>query len=109
MHCPSRFGLFRRGDKLSGLCTEINQYSAAALSEKSFCAYYLRKLTMNRNLPQKAKRSTTSSLRVDRITQMIIEDWPEIWQAAVDRRNQQIESRRVLILAVRDQLRKEAS
>ncbi len=64
---------------------------------------------MNRNSPQKTKRSTTSSLRVDRITRMIIEDWPEIWQAAVDRETKQLENRRVLILEARDQLRKKAS
>ncbi len=64
---------------------------------------------MNRNLPQKAKRPTTNGLKVDRITRMIIEDWPGIWQAAVDRQNKQIENHRVLILAARDQLRRRAS
>ena len=64
---------------------------------------------MNRNSSQKTKRLTTSSLRVDRITRMIIEDWPGIWQAAVDRQNKQLENHRALILAARDQLRKKAS
>jgi hypothetical protein len=64
---------------------------------------------MNHNSPKKTKRPTTRGLRVDRIARMIIEDWPEIWQAAVNRQNQQIENRRVLILAARDQLRERAS
>jgi hypothetical protein len=64
---------------------------------------------MSHSSPKKSKRPTTSSLRVDRITRMIVEDWPEIWQAAVNRRDQQVETRRVLILAARDQLRARAS
>jgi hypothetical protein len=64
---------------------------------------------MNRNLPKDTKRPIKSSLKVDRISRMIIEDWPEIWQMAINRQNQQIENRRVLILAARDQLRKKAS
>ena len=64
---------------------------------------------MNHSSPQKAKQASKNGLRVDRITRMIIEDWPEIWQAAIDRQNKQLENRRVLILAARDQLRKKAS
>jgi hypothetical protein len=64
---------------------------------------------MNHSSPQKAKQAAKKGLRVDRITRMIVEDWPEIWQAATDRQNKQLENRRVLILAARDQLRKKAS
>ncbi len=64
---------------------------------------------MNRNLPKQAKPALKSGLRVDRITRIIAEQWPEIWQMAIDRRNKEVESRRVLILAARDQLRKKAS
>jgi hypothetical protein len=64
---------------------------------------------MNHSSPQKSKRAAKKGLRVDRITRMIVEDWPEIWQAATDRQNKQLENRRVLILAARDQLRKKAS
>jgi hypothetical protein len=64
---------------------------------------------MNHNSPPKIKRPTTSGLRVDRITRIINEQWPEIWEAAVNRQNQHIENRRVLILAARDQLRRKVS
>jgi hypothetical protein len=64
---------------------------------------------MNRNLSKEIKQPARKGLRVDRITRMIVEDWPEIWQMAINRQNQQIENRRVLILAARDQLRKKAS
>jgi hypothetical protein len=64
---------------------------------------------MDSNLPSIAKRSTKSGLQVDRIARIIAEQWPEIWQASVDRRNKEVENRRVLILAARDQLRKKAS
>jgi hypothetical protein len=64
---------------------------------------------MNHNSFPKAKRPTTSGLRVDRITRIIIEQWPDIWQAVVDRQTEQLEHRRVLILEARDQLRQKAS
>lgn len=64
---------------------------------------------MSYNSPKQAKQLPRNGLKVDRITRMIIEDWPGIWQAAVDRQTEQLEHRRVLILAARDQLRKEAS
>jgi hypothetical protein len=64
---------------------------------------------MNHNSPPKAKRPTTSGLRVDRITRIIIEQWPDIWQAVVDRQTKQLEHRRVLILEARNHLRQKAS
>ncbi len=64
---------------------------------------------MNHNSFSKGKRPTTKGLRVDRITQIIIEQWPDIWQAVVDRQTEQLEHRRVLILEARDQLRQKAS
>jgi hypothetical protein len=64
---------------------------------------------MNHNLAKKTQRPSRKGLRVDRITHIIVEQWPEIWQAVIDRREQQLEYRRVLILAARDQLRKKAS
>jgi hypothetical protein len=64
---------------------------------------------MNCNLPRKTKSSAQSGLRIDRITRIINEQWPEIWEAAVNRQNQYIENRRVLILAARDQLRRKVS
>ncbi len=64
---------------------------------------------MNRNLPQDTSRFVASGLRVDRITRIIVEQWPEIWQAAVDRQTKQLEHRRILILEAREQLRQRAS
>jgi hypothetical protein len=64
---------------------------------------------MNRNASKQVKPSPRIGLRVERITRIIAEQWPEIWQIVVDRQNQQLENRRVLILAARDQLRKQAS
>ncbi len=64
---------------------------------------------MNRNSSKQVKPAPKRGLRVDRITWIIAEQWPEIWQMAMDRQNKQIESRRVLILAARDHLRKKAS
>jgi hypothetical protein len=61
---------------------------------------------MNRNSSQKTKQTVRKGLKVDRITRIINEQWPEIWDAATDRQNRQLENRRVLILAARDQLRK---
>jgi hypothetical protein len=64
---------------------------------------------MNCNLAKKTQQPSRNGLRVDRITRIIVEQWPEIWQAVIDRREQQLEHRRVLILAARDRLRKKAS
>jgi hypothetical protein len=64
---------------------------------------------MSRSLSIKSKQSFHKGLRIDRITRIIAEHRPEIWQAAVDRQDQQIENRRVLILAARDHLRQKAS
>ncbi len=64
---------------------------------------------MNSNLTENTNLASRNGLKVDRITRIINEQWPEIWEAAINRRNQQLEHRRVLILAARDQLRKKAS
>ncbi len=64
---------------------------------------------MNRNLPKSTNPASRNGLKVDRITRIINEQWPEIWQAAIDRQNRQLEHRRVLILAARDQLRRKVS
>lgn len=64
---------------------------------------------MKHHASKNPKRPTTSGLRVDRITRIIIEQWPDIWQAVVDRQTEQLEHRRVLILEARDQLRRKVS
>lgn len=64
---------------------------------------------MSRNSLKDAGLAARNGLKVDRIIRIINEQWPEIWESATNRRNQQLENRRVLILAARNQLRKEAS
>lgn len=51
-----------------------------------------------------ATRSPKSGLQVDRITKIIAEQWPEIWQASIDRQKQQLDNQRSLVLAARNRL-----
>jgi hypothetical protein len=64
---------------------------------------------MNRNSLEKTRYFTAGSSEIDCITRIITEQWPEIRQAAVDREIAELEQRRVLILAARNQLRQKAS
>jgi hypothetical protein len=56
------------------------------------------------NTTHQAKSSLKSGLQVDRITRIIAEQWPEIWQASVNRQKQQSDNQRNLILAARNRL-----
>jgi hypothetical protein len=64
---------------------------------------------MNRNLPNSTRCSKKSGLQVDRIVRIITEQWPEIWQASIDRQNRQIAHRKQLLLIAHQQLQKKAS
>ncbi len=55
------------------------------------------------------KSGLKSGLQVDRITKIIIEQWPEIWQASINRQNQQLEHRRSLMIAARNRMLEKAS
>jgi hypothetical protein len=55
-----------------------------------------------------AKLMPKSGLQIDRITRIIIEQWPEIWQASVNRQKQQLDHNRSLILAARNRFQEEA-
>jgi hypothetical protein len=54
--------------------------------------------------PNNATRPSKSGLQVDRITRIIIEQWPEIWQESISRQKQQLDNHRSLILAARNKL-----
>lgn len=56
-----------------------------------------------------ATRLPKSGLQVDRITRIIIEQWPEIWQASINRQNQQLENQRNLMIAARNRMLEKAS
>jgi hypothetical protein len=55
------------------------------------------------------KTGLKSGLQVDRITRIIIEQWPEIWQASINRQKQQLEHHRSLMIAARNRLQEKAS
>jgi hypothetical protein len=55
------------------------------------------------------KSGLKSGLQVDRITRIIIEQWPEIWQASTNRQKQLLDHNRSLLLAARDRLQEKAS
>jgi hypothetical protein len=61
------------------------------------------------NATRLPKTGLKSGLQVDRITRIIAEQWPEIWQATINRQNQQIENHRSLMLAARNRLLEKAS
>ncbi len=61
---------------------------------------------MNHN---STKRTNRNGLSFNRITWIICEQWPEIWPMVIDRQNKQLEHRRLLILAARNQPIKKAS
>jgi hypothetical protein len=56
-----------------------------------------------------SKTGLKSGLQVDRITRIIIEQWPEIWQASTNRQKQLLDHNRSLLLAARDRLQEKAS
>jgi hypothetical protein len=61
------------------------------------------------NATRLSKTGLKSGLQVDRITRIIVEQWPDIWQASLDRQKQQLEHHRNLILAARNRLQNKAS
>jgi hypothetical protein len=64
---------------------------------------------MDRDLPTNIARSAKSGLQIDRISQIITERWPEIWQASIDRQDRLLKQRHNLLLVARQQLQKKAS
>jgi hypothetical protein len=61
------------------------------------------------NATRLPKSGLKSGLQVDRITRIIIEQWPEIWQASINRQNQQLEHHRNLMIAARNRMLEKAS
>jgi hypothetical protein len=61
------------------------------------------------NTTRLPKTGLKSGLQVDRITRIIIEQWPEIWQASINRQKQQLEHHRSLMIAARNRLQEKAS
>jgi hypothetical protein len=61
------------------------------------------------NTTRPSKSGLKSGLQVDRISQIIIEQWPEIWQASINRQKQQLDNHRSLILAARNKLQEKTS
>jgi hypothetical protein len=57
---------------------------------------------MNSNI--NSTRFPKSGLQFDRITRIITEQWPEIWQASIDRQDRELQQRRSLLLAARQKL-----
>ena len=61
------------------------------------------------NATRLPKTGLKSGLQVDRITRIIIEQWPDIWQASINRQKQQLEHNRSLMLAARNRMLEKAS
>jgi hypothetical protein len=61
------------------------------------------------NTTRSSRSGLKSGLQVDRITRIIVEQWPEIWQASINRQKQQIDNQRSLMLAARNRLQENAS
>lgn len=61
------------------------------------------------NTTRPSKSGLKSGLQVDRISRIIIEQWPEIWQASINRQKQQLDNQRSLILAARNKLQEKTS
>jgi hypothetical protein len=61
------------------------------------------------NATPSPKTGLKSGLQVDRITKIIAEQWPEIWQATTNRQKQQLEHHRSLLLAARNRLQEKAT
>jgi hypothetical protein len=57
---------------------------------------------MNSNI--NSTRFPKSGLQFDRISRIITEQWPEIWQASIDRQNRELKHRHSLLLAARQKL-----
>jgi hypothetical protein len=55
-----------------------------------------------------SKTGSKSGLQIERITRIIAEQWPEIWQASINRQKQQLEQHRSLLLAARHRLQEKA-
>jgi hypothetical protein len=63
--------------------TPVQNYSSKPCQHTGFCASPLRIFIMNPNT--NSNRFPKSGLQVDRITRIITEQWPEIWQASIDK------------------------
>lgn len=57
------------------------------------------------NAAHTAKSGLKSGLQIDRITRIIIEQWPEIWQASTNRQKQRLDSQRSLIMIARNRIK----
>lgn len=84
--------------------------SAETRQQANFCALPLRIFIMNcKNTTRSPKSGLKSGLQVDRISRIIIEQWPEIWQASINRQKQQLENHRNLVLTARNRLQEKAN
>ncbi len=66
-------------------------------------------MNSNNNTTCSPKSGLKSGLQIDRITRIIAEQWPEIWQASINRQKQQLEHHRNLMIAARNRIQEKAS
>lgn len=66
-------------------------------------------MNSNNNTTRLPKSGLKSGLQIDRITRIIVEQWPEIWQASINRQKQQLEHHRNLMVAARNRIQEKAS
>ena len=66
-------------------------------------------MNSNNNTTRFPKSGLKSGLQIDRITRIIVEQWPEIWQASINRQKQQLEHHRNLMIAARNRIQEKAS
>jgi hypothetical protein len=66
-------------------------------------------MNSNNNTTRLPKSGLKSGLQIDRITRIIAEQWPEIWQASINRQKQQLEHHRNLMIAARNRIQERAS
>jgi hypothetical protein len=89
------------------LIVEVAPHTHQKLVVKQFsCITSEGILFMNSN---NTTRPSKSGLQIDRISRIIIEQWPEIWQASINRQKQQLDNHRSLILAARNKLQERTS
>jgi hypothetical protein len=62
---------------------------------------------MNHNI--NVTRVNKSGLQIDRITRIITEQWPEIWQTTIDRQDRLSRKQRSLLLAARQRLQEKTT
>jgi hypothetical protein len=66
-------------------------------------------MNSNNNATRLPKSGLKSGLQIDRITRIIVEQWPDIWQASINRQKQQLEHHRSLMIAARNRIQEKAS